>query len=85
MCLTKKGFTRAENGKNLDQSKMFLTELLESRCYLTFVVEFNSAVFVIFLLCLYLVQGKRKKLMYRLNVLSAFDILVLLHIVFLLT
>lgn len=56
----KKGPTRAETGQNLDQSKMFLTELLGSRCYLTFVVEFNSAVIVIIFLCLYLVQGGGK-------------------------
>lgn len=46
--LDQKGLTGTENGQNLDQSKMFLRELLESRSYLTFIVEFNSAAFVIF-------------------------------------
>ena len=61
--------------KRFDHSKTFLTELLKSRGYLTFVVEFNSAVFIMFTyLCTESRERGENELMHRLNMLSAFHI-----------
>lgn len=63
--------------KCLDHSKMFLTELLKSRSYLTFVVEFNSAIFIMFTyLCTESRERGENELVHRLNVLLAFHISV---------